>query len=228
MKLVGGDSGRCEREQLVDSVVLAPSERAVVDVLLRRRGRGGARAPHPGAHVPARHGHGRRRRGRPGPDGGVRHAARQPRDGGRARAASRPTATPSPTRRIAFVAEMEFEAPEGTVVYSCPMHPEVVSPEEGKCPECGMKLMPTAGAVAYTCPMHPDVVSDEQGKCPDCGMKLMPASAVAAAGARSRACTTHDRARPATTTMPPPAGSSGRTTWSRSTGPRRRRTRAGS
>src|SRR3954447_25684310 len=32
MKLVGGDSGRCEREELVESVVLAPSERAVVDV----------------------------------------------------------------------------------------------------------------------------------------------------------------------------------------------------
>ena len=32
IKLVGGDSGRCEREELADSVVLAPSERAVVDV----------------------------------------------------------------------------------------------------------------------------------------------------------------------------------------------------
>src|SRR5919106_1776620 len=32
MKLVGGDSGRCEHEELVESVVLAPSERAVVDV----------------------------------------------------------------------------------------------------------------------------------------------------------------------------------------------------
>src|SRR3954452_4990958 len=33
MKLVGGDSGRVEREQFVDSVILAPSERAVVDGL---------------------------------------------------------------------------------------------------------------------------------------------------------------------------------------------------
>jgi FtsP/CotA-like multicopper oxidase with cupredoxin domain len=32
MKLVGGDSGRCEREEFVEDVVLAPSERAVVDV----------------------------------------------------------------------------------------------------------------------------------------------------------------------------------------------------
>jgi FtsP/CotA-like multicopper oxidase with cupredoxin domain len=38
MKLVGGDSGRVEHEQLVDDVVLAPSERAVVDVLFDRAG----------------------------------------------------------------------------------------------------------------------------------------------------------------------------------------------
>src|SRR3954452_23156263 len=33
MKLVGGDSGRVEHEQFVEDVVLAPSERAVLDVL---------------------------------------------------------------------------------------------------------------------------------------------------------------------------------------------------
>src|SRR5919199_1970425 len=38
MKLVGGDSGRCEHEELVESVVLAPSERAVVDVLFEAAG----------------------------------------------------------------------------------------------------------------------------------------------------------------------------------------------
>ena len=36
MKLVGGDSGRYERETFVDEVLLAPSERAVVDVLFDR------------------------------------------------------------------------------------------------------------------------------------------------------------------------------------------------
>lgn len=30
-------------------------------------------------------------------------------------------------------------APEG--VYSCPMHPEVVSATPGKCPKCGMDLV---------------------------------------------------------------------------------------
>ena len=38
MKLVGGDSGRCEREEWIDSVLLAPSERAVVDVLFDTSG----------------------------------------------------------------------------------------------------------------------------------------------------------------------------------------------
>src|SRR5215216_670988 len=38
MKLVGGDSGRHEREALVDSVILAPSERVVVDVLFEQPG----------------------------------------------------------------------------------------------------------------------------------------------------------------------------------------------
>ena len=38
MKLVGGDSGRYERETFVDEVMLAPSERAVVDVLFETAG----------------------------------------------------------------------------------------------------------------------------------------------------------------------------------------------
>src|SRR3954465_652937 len=39
MKLVGGDSGRCERERFVEDVVLAPSERVVVDVLFQAPGK---------------------------------------------------------------------------------------------------------------------------------------------------------------------------------------------
>lgn len=30
----------------------------------------------------------------------------------------------------------------GAVVYTCPMHPEVVSREPGSCPKCGMRLVP--------------------------------------------------------------------------------------
>ena len=64
MKLVGGDSGRVEREEFVDEVILAPSERAVVDVLLRRAGRADAGAPDAGADLPAGHDHRERRAGR--------------------------------------------------------------------------------------------------------------------------------------------------------------------
>jgi FtsP/CotA-like multicopper oxidase with cupredoxin domain len=39
MKLVGGDGGRVEREQFVQTVLITPSERAVVDVLFERAGR---------------------------------------------------------------------------------------------------------------------------------------------------------------------------------------------
>src|SRR2546429_8228923 len=38
MKLVGGDSGRVEHEEFISGVILAPSERAVVDVLFGRPG----------------------------------------------------------------------------------------------------------------------------------------------------------------------------------------------
>ena len=51
MKLVGGDSGRYEHETFVDEVLLAPSERAIVDVLLRHAGHVRARAPHARTHL---------------------------------------------------------------------------------------------------------------------------------------------------------------------------------
>jgi len=38
MKLIGGDAGRKEREELVDSVVLSPSERAIVEVQFAEAG----------------------------------------------------------------------------------------------------------------------------------------------------------------------------------------------
>ena len=38
MKLVGGDSGRHEHEEFVDDVLLAPSERVIVDVLFEKAG----------------------------------------------------------------------------------------------------------------------------------------------------------------------------------------------
>jgi manganese oxidase len=57
--------------------------------------------------------------------------------------------------------------------YSCPMHPEVKSDKEGKCPKCGMTLVKQQPVVVYACPIHPEVVSTKAGSCPKCKMTLV-------------------------------------------------------
>jgi FtsP/CotA-like multicopper oxidase with cupredoxin domain len=177
MKLVGGDSGRCERERFVDDVTLAPSERVVVDVLFDTAGdvalehRTPEKTYRLGTVTVAGE------VADPGP-GLAFDMLRESPEFAALREQIAPRRDAEPDKSIAFVAEMDFEEPEGPVVYVCPMHPEVISETEGSCPECGMKLMPAPKS--YVCPMHPAVVSEEQGKCPECGMKLLPASMVKA------------------------------------------------
>lgn len=72
-----------------------------------------------------------------------------------------------------------------TTQFLCPMHPQIVQDRPGKCPICGMDLVPAsqeeereAAAATWICPMHPQVVQDRPGKCPICGMDLVPASQV--------------------------------------------------
>jgi hypothetical protein len=83
---------------------------------------------------------------------------------------SGPQTLPPPSGEPAPVAK-------GTL-YTCPMHPEVRQDRPGKCPKCGMDLVPVKPApqkaVVYTCPMHPEVRQDDPGKCPKCGMDLVP------------------------------------------------------
>jgi Cu(I)/Ag(I) efflux system membrane fusion protein len=62
-------------------------------------------------------------------------------------------------------------------VYTCPMHPEVLSDKLGDCPKCGMPLVIKSKADTsedvYTCPMDPEVTSAVPGACPKCGMQLV-------------------------------------------------------
>jgi len=180
MKLVGGDSGRCEHEQLVESVIVAPSERAVVDVLFETSGavtlehltpeRTYTLATFDVAGEPA------------SPDlaadfASLRHNPEWTEERERLRASFDAPAD----KTLALVAEMNLGRPDGPVVYSCPMHPAVASDEPGSCPTCGMKLLASV-ITEYVCPMHPEVTSSNSDeRCPQCGMKLLPAAVVASA-----------------------------------------------
>src|SRR5215213_10044398 len=126
MKLAGGDSGRVEHERFVEDVILAPSERVVVDVLFEQPGDLALehRTPervHQLAAItvdaqPA--------------EPSLREQFQELRSdpelmAERRRASAAMEAEPDKT--LAFIAEMEFEALEGPVIYQCPMHEDVVS-----------------------------------------------------------------------------------------------------
>src|SRR3954471_1447166 len=183
-KLVGGDSGRYERETFVEEVLLAPSERAVLDVLFHTAGtiRLEHRTPDRVYHL-----------------GGFSVRTTDAEDVSRAAAmfgelridpeltAERQSLQRDldrdPDKVLAFFSRMPLLYDDNTAPassYICPMHAEVTATEPGTCPKCGMKLVAAApAATSYACPMHPEVTATEPGTCPKCGMKLVAAAPAA-------------------------------------------------
>jgi len=181
MKLVGGDSGRVEHEEFVSEVLLAPSERAVVDVLVGQPGQLTLEHHTPNRTYTLASITVTEERAEPSLTDLFQQLRTAPELVGERRQLDAWLAAP-PDKILALVAEMDDPtAPQtGTepTVYACPMHPDVTSDQPGRCPKCGMKLLATAAPTApgtYACPMHPDVTSDQAGRCPKCGMKLLAA-----------------------------------------------------
>jgi FtsP/CotA-like multicopper oxidase with cupredoxin domain len=186
-KLVGSDSGRYERETFVDEVLLAPSERAVVDVLFDAPGEVHLenRTPEHTYELgtfavvgdPVSRAAASFHTLRVDPDLTAEHRSIQA------------DVEREPDKVLAFFSRMPLLYGGGTPIsYACPMHPDVTSVETGTCPKCGMTLTPVFAPTSYACPMHPDITSTEPGTCPECGMKLVAVDAVVAT---SYACPMH-------------------------------------
>ena len=147
MKLVGGDSGHVEHEQLVDSVLLAPSERAVVDVLFSQPGEHHLEHRTPERTSPLATIMVDGPRAEPALDETFR-SLRTNADMAAERGRIAPYLTVAPDKTVSFLAEMNLPEPEGATTYGCPMHPEVTSDAPGSCPKCGMKLVAASLVVA--------------------------------------------------------------------------------
>jgi FtsP/CotA-like multicopper oxidase with cupredoxin domain len=188
MKLVGGDSGRYERETFVDEVLMSPSERMIVDVLFDTPGEVALE------HRTPDHVYGLGAFSVAGTAvGGAAESfeiLREDPELTAERKSIAPDFQRAPDKTLAFVSSMPLlygkdDRPASS--YICPMHAEVTSTEPGPCPKCGMKLIPaqaeTPASSSYICPMHAEVTSTEPGPCPKCGMKLIPSGAQPVAAA---------------------------------------------
>jgi len=73
-------------------------------------------------------------------------------------------------------------AEEKIKFWTCAMHPQIKLPKPGRCPICGMNLIPVKEKEKkieekikfWTCAMHPQIRLSKPGKCPICAMDLIP------------------------------------------------------
>jgi len=149
VKLVGSDSGRYERETFVEEVLLAPSERAVLDVLFDTPGQ--VRLEH---RTPD-HTYGLGGFSVSGTTAGEAAGAfEQLRTDPELTAAHHSLAHDlerPPDKVLAFFSLMPLlygDDDTPASAYACPMHPEVTAAGPGTCPKCGMKLVPSDAAPA--------------------------------------------------------------------------------
>jgi FtsP/CotA-like multicopper oxidase with cupredoxin domain len=186
VKLVGGDSGRVEHEEFVEDVILAPSERVVVDVCFETPGELVLEHRTPNRTYKLAHITVTDEQATPPLAEAFRDLRTAP-ELAVERARLMPLVDAPPDKTLAFQAEMDMGEPdvgEGeALLYVCPMHPEVTSETPDHCPKCGMKLIAQAAPTGYVCPMHPEVTSETPDHCPKCGMKLLPARLVQSATA---------------------------------------------
>ena len=156
-KLVGGDSGRYERETFTGEILLAPSERAVIDVLFGTPGE--VRLEHRtpdhvydlGGFIVTD--------GAPGAAAGAFEQLRTDPELTAEHQAIGHDIEREPDKVLAFYSLMPLlyggDATPASA-YACPMHPEVTATEPGTCPKCGMKLMPSNAPLAPASEPHQD------------------------------------------------------------------------
>jgi FtsP/CotA-like multicopper oxidase with cupredoxin domain len=141
LKLVGADAGHYEHEELIDEVLLAPSERVVVDVLFPEAGE--LQLEHRTPERSYRLASISVSDETPEPSHADEFSRpRSNRDMAELRERLEAFLQRAPDKTLAFVAEMNLGGAAEDTTYVCPMHPEVTSERPERCPKCGMRLVP--------------------------------------------------------------------------------------